>query len=403
MAYGYISGTVHPTIEDVQQSGNYVHLKCVKCLDCRTTSYLKLDMLPEVKEQAKLMIDRYGAARCVTQMYFKLPLINQLIERLQTICGGHLLIASSVTSGHFAVIPVLVGSSFDSLIVLDRRVHNSVTLATQVCQGNTSIRCQHNDMAHLESILKRNRSRPAVWYFCDGIYSMSGAGAPVEQILDLMRMYPSLHVYCDDAHGTLWYHNAGFFLGEMFRLSAPVTEFGDRLVVALALGKCFASGGGAFVFSSQRIQATVRACGPTLTFNTVVNPSELGSAICIADMALSGRLTDAQTRLSNLIRFREREIRNLPSVKSRFLVPTDSISPIALIYFNHSAEVTAKLRIFDWIEGFGYGYFVSRVCARLQQAGFLVNPTAFPAVALKEAGVRFAVHYEMTEQEVLSM
>src|SRR3989338_3805642 len=33
MAYGYISGTVHPTIEDVQQSGNYVHLKGVKCLD----------------------------------------------------------------------------------------------------------------------------------------------------------------------------------------------------------------------------------------------------------------------------------------------------------------------------------------------------------------------------------
>lgn len=403
MMYGYVGGTVHPTIEDVYQTGNYVHLNGVKCLDCHTTSYLKLDMLPEVKEKAKEMIDRYGSARCVTQMYFKLPLINQLVQQIESVTSAHVLIASSVTSGHFAVIPVLVGANFANLMVLDRRVHNSVSLAAQVCQGNKSIRCDHNDMTQLEGILKRNRFTPAVWYFCDGIYSMSGVGAPVAQLLDLMRRYPNLHIYCDDAHGSLWYHNAGFFIGEMLRLGAAVTEFGSRLVVALALGKCYASGGGAFVFSGSKMRHIVLSCGPTMTFNTVINPAELGAAVHITDMALLGCLTEPRARLLRLIEFREREVHALPLVKSGIMIPTRSISPIAVIYFKHSPDISAILQTFNWIDGFGFTCYAAVVTDQLRETGFLVNITAFPAVALKEAGIRFAIHSEMSEEEILSM
>lgn len=400
MQFGFHINSIHPVIEDIHQEGNYITLKGVRCLDCRTTSYLKLDMLPEVKEAAKQMIDRYGTARCVTQMYFKLPILNELAGKIEAMTGGLVLIASSVTSGHFAVIPVLVGVSFDSLMVLDRRVHNSVTLATQVCKGNTSIRLNHNDMGQLERILQKNRSLPAVWYFCDGIYSMSGGGAPVAQLVQLMRKYPNLHIYADDAHGTLWYDNAGYFLAELHRAGAKITEFGNRMVVCLALGKCFASGGGAFVFSSQRIRHTVRNCGPTLTFNTIVNPSELGSALHIADMALSGGLQAAQQRLARLIAYRERKLHEHPSVKQGHVVPTDSISPIAFCFFKHSPEVEKVLESWNWFEGFGYGYFASLVVLRLQQTGFLTNISAWPAVPIKEAGVRFAIHSEMTEQDV---
>lgn len=403
LMWGYLAKVLHPTIEDEYQTGNYVQVRGVKCLDCRTTSYLKLDMLPNVKARAKEMIDRYGTARCVTQMYFKLPILGQLIDKLEQLSGGHVLIASSVTSGHFAVIPVLVAPYFDALIVLDRRVHNSVTLSTQVCQGNTTMRLQHNDMAQLEGVLKKHRAAP-VWYMCDGIYSMSGVGAPVEELVRLMRAYPNLHIYCDDAHGSMWCHPAGFFIGELFRLGVDIKEFGDRMIIGLALGKAFASGGGCFVFSGTRSMHTVRNCGPTLTFNTVINPAELGSALEICDMALRGELAPRQERLKKLIEFREAELQRLDCVRKGLIIPTPSISPITVVSFRHSKELEQVLeQRYSWLDGFGYGFFASTVVQRLQATGYLPNACGFPAVSIKDAGVRFSIHSEMSEKEVSDM
>ena len=43
-----------------------------------------------------------------------------------------------------------------------------------------------------------------IWYMIDGVYSMYGDVAPLDELNELAKKYPNLHFYVDDAHGMSW-------------------------------------------------------------------------------------------------------------------------------------------------------------------------------------------------------
>src|SRR5258707_10545550 len=140
---------------------------------------------------------------------------------------------------HLSAIPTLI-SEHDA-VILDQQVHHSVQVAVEHVRavGASVERLRHNDMQALENRLNDLTPRyQRVWYLADGVYSMFGDLAPLEELQHLLHPYKSLHLYLDDAHGMSWTgtHGRGKVLSHL--------RGGERIRVALSLPKWSAAAGG---------------------------------------------------------------------------------------------------------------------------------------------------------------
>ena len=64
---------------------------------------------------------------------------------------------------------------------------------------------RHNNMEMLEDMIRENPNKyDQIWYMADGVYSMFGNLAPMDDLLTLLEKYENFHLYIDDAHGMSW-------------------------------------------------------------------------------------------------------------------------------------------------------------------------------------------------------
>jgi glycine C-acetyltransferase len=99
------------------------------------------------------------------------------------------------------LIPQLVGK--DDLIISDQLNHGSIIDGVRLSQGDRAI-YKHNDMEDLDKVLrvaeKHGPSYRRILIITDGVFSMDGDIAPLDQIAKLGAEHGAL-VYVDDAHG----------------------------------------------------------------------------------------------------------------------------------------------------------------------------------------------------------
>lgn len=337
-----------------------------------TTGYLGLEQDIRLKRAAADAIMAYGTQFPLSKSYISHPLYGQLEEKVAQMYGSPIIITKNSTLGHLGVIPSAVSDR--DAIILDHQVHWSVQSASKVLK-NRSVpidMVRHNNLNMLEDKIKSHANkRERIWYMADGIYSMYGDYAPIKELMSLCNRYPQLFLYIDDVHGMGWIgkNGTGYALSELGELPDNVLLFGT-------LSKTFGASGAVLACADKKMHNKTKTFGGPLTFSAQLEPASVAAAIASADIHLSPEIYSLQNDLRERIQYFNALLQG---------------TGLPLIDHNNSPV----FYIGTGMPKTGYN-FVNR----LMKEGYYVNLGLFPAVPVKNTGVRITISRHNQKKEI---
>jgi 5-aminolevulinate synthase len=155
---------------------------------------------------------------------------------------------------------------------------------------------RHNDVAHLEELLKATDiKRPKIIAF-ESVYSMEGDISPIAEIVALAEKYGALS-YLDEVHGVGLYGPRGAGVAEERNLMHRVD------IIEGTFGKAYGLVGG-YIAGSKPVVDAVRSYASTFIFTTSLPPAILaGARASIEHLKVSNVERDKQK--ANVARFKK--------------------------------------------------------------------------------------------------
>lgn len=369
------SGAMHLYAEGEYFNGRKIQIKGKKLFHFGTTGYLGLEQDYRLKQGAIKAIEAYGSQFPISKSYVSHPLYAQLEYLMFDIFKSPVIITKNSTLGHMGVVPSIVDDS--DAVILDHQVHWSVQSAVNPLKLRSVPveMIRHNNLEMLEDKIKKLQSRcRKIWYMADGIYSMYGDYAPIEELMQLCEKYSQLHIYFDDVHGMSWKgeNGSGYVMSVLKKLP-------EKVVLMGTLSKTFGASGAVFVCNDKKIHQKIKNFGGPLTFSVQLEPAAVGAAIASAKIHLTPEIYKMQNELFDRINFFNECLfkTNLPLI-------TVNDSPVFYI-------------------GTGMPETGFNLVNRLMQSGFYVNTGIYPAVPVKNTGLRITISRHNQKEEIKAL
>ncbi|KOG46914.1 glycine C-acetyltransferase [Streptomyces decoyicus] len=260
-------------------------------------NYLGLADHPEVVAAAHEALDRwgYGLASvrfiCGTQEVHK-----ELEQRISGFLGQEdTILYSSCFDANGGVFETLLGP--DDAVISDALNHASIIDGIRLCKARR-FRYANRDMADLERQLKEAGSAGRKLVVTDGVFSMDGYLAPLQEICDLADRYGAM-VMVDDSH-------AVGFVGPGGRGTPELHGVMDRVdIITGTLGKALGGASGGYVAARAEIVALLRQRSRPYLFSNSLAPVIAAASLKVLDLLESAG--DLRERLNaNTALFRSR-------------------------------------------------------------------------------------------------
>ncbi|KAA3617998.1 MAG: glycine C-acetyltransferase [Calditrichaeota bacterium] len=309
--YGKIKDDFQQILKQIENDGLYkneriiagaqgveIHLKDGSTvLNFCANNYLGFSNHPRVIKTAKEMLDSRGFGLssvrfiCGTQ-----DIHRQLENKLSEFLGQEdTILYSSCFDANGGVFETLFDS--EDAIISDALNHASIIDGVRLSKARR-FRYQHSDMADLETQLraadmKKSRYKVIV---TDGVFSMDGDMAKLDEICDLADKYDAL-VMVDDSHAT-------GFLGKTGR--GTVEHFGvmDRVdIITTTFGKALGGASGGCTSARKELVAMLRQRSRPYLFSNSIAPTIAGTTLDILEhLSTTTELRDKLAKNTNYFR-----------------------------------------------------------------------------------------------------
>jgi 8-amino-7-oxononanoate synthase len=237
----------------------------VLCLNCASNNYLDLAGHPRLTDRAREALDQAGTGSGGSRLLGgNLPLHEQLESALSRYrpLGKALLFNSGYQANATAV--SALGDALGGVFA-DKLCHASVAEGLRLSQAPFH-RFRHNDLNHLEELLKARQPEQGGLVVTETLFSMDGDFAPLEDLAALQRRY-GFWLLLDEAHST------GCYPGLQ---ETALRGLADRLVLLGTFGKAL-GGFGAYVAGPPEAVDYLVNFGRGFIFSTSLPPAVLGS------------------------------------------------------------------------------------------------------------------------------
>lgn len=241
-----------------------------------SNNYLGLANHPRVKQSASDAISKYGVGSTGARVVTGNLDINLEAERaLAKFKGGEDAIvyptgfAANLGTISAVMNPLKVNAAMflgrKGVILSDELNHASIVDGIKM-SGQHKYIYKHNDMRHLESLLKKFKNRRKL-IVTDSVFSMDGDIAPLDKISVLAKKYNAMTMI-DEAHSIGVLGKTGRGAMEHFNLKTP----DDITIVMGTLSKAVGCMGG-YVVGSKELIRYLRVAGRSYLFSTGIAPS----------------------------------------------------------------------------------------------------------------------------------
>jgi glycine C-acetyltransferase len=331
---------------------------------------LRLEVIAAEEEAAQQYGAGPGAVRFISGTY------SAHVELEQRLAAFHAREAAMIFSSAYAtVLSTIVPLTTDrTVLISDELNHNCIINAMRLARPLGKEVYAHSDMAGLRKSLENAAQAGAAraLVVTDGIFSMRGDHAPLDEVMDLAAEYDerfaeNVVVVVDDSHG----------VGAFGRTGRGTEEYTDALpcdVLVGTLGKAFGVNGG-YVASNADVIRFLRETSPMYIYSNPITPGEASAALAALELLDSAAGVALLQRLRSLTKRFER---GLVGLGFEIIAGEHPVVPLMV-------RDTARTR---------------SLVRHLRENGVLATGLAFPVVPRGDEEIRFQINADHTDGDI---
>lgn len=376
--YGSASPVFDTTLQEIDEAGLTKNERVITSPQSRSiesggsavinfcaNNYLGLANHPDLVQAAKDALDSHGFGMasvrfiCGTQDIHK-----ELEEKVAAFLGTEdCILYPSCFDANGGLFETLLGP--EDAVISDQLNHASIIDGVRLCKAKR-FRYANSDMEQLEQCLKDSQDARIRLITTDGVFSMDGYIAKLDQICDLAEKYDAM-VHIDDCHAT-------GFLGKTGRGSHEHCGVMGRVdIITSTLGKALGGASGGFTASNKKVVAMLRQRSRPYLFSNTIAPPIVGAGIKVLEML------EQSTHLRDKLEANTRHFREgMKAAGLNILEGTHPITPVML----------------------GDARLASEMADALMAEGIYVIGFSFPVVPKGQARIRVQVSAAHTTEDL---
>lgn len=247
-----------------------------KVINMCANNYLGLSSHPEVLKAAHEGLDErgYGMSSvrfiCGTQDIHK-----QLEEKVTEFLGTEdTILFPSCMDANAGVFEAVLGS--EDVMISDRLVHASIIDGMRLCSAMHDT-FKHSDMKHLESKLQLHSDKRIKLVITDGVFSMDGDTAKLDEMVDLCEKYDAM-LFVDDSHSS-------GFIGKKGRgTHEHCGVIGKIDIITTTFGKALGGASGGCVSGRKELVEMCRQKARPYLFSNTIAPVVVSGVLRVLDI-----------------------------------------------------------------------------------------------------------------------
>ena len=328
-------------------------------------NYLGLANNPEIIATAKKALDDYGFGLASVRFICGTQTVHKNLEEVIShyFNSDDTILYTSCFDANGGLFETLLSDK--DAVISDSLNHASIIDGIRLCKAER-FRYKNSDMEDLEKQLRNSQKANIRMIATDGVFSMDGYIAKLDQITTLAEKYDAL-VMVDDCHAT-------GFLGKTGRGSAEYHNVMDKIDLwTSTLGKALGGASGGFTSGKQELIDLLRQRSRPYLFSNTLSPSIASAGIKAFEMLSDS--TSLRDRLEKNTKYFRNEI-----AKIGFDIKEGEHPIVPIMIYN------AKI--------------AQQMASELLEEGVYVVGFFYPVVPKNEARIRVQISAAMSKEHI---